>query len=112
MNFNDDFFKNLLMEATLPLAIERALECQILSKQEFKHPILDIGCGDGIFASRLFDEKIDVGIDPNERELEKAKTYNAYVELIKCYGNSIPKPSNYFNTIYSNSVMEHIQDIE
>src|SRR5947207_12297154 len=112
MKFKHNFFRNLLKEAPLPLAIERSLECQILFKEEFKHPVLDIGCGDGIFASILFDEKIDVGIDPNEMELERAKTYNIYVELIKCFGNAIPKPSRSFNTIFSNSVLEHIPDIE
>jgi ubiquinone/menaquinone biosynthesis C-methylase UbiE len=112
MKFKTDFFRNFLKEAPLPLAIERSLECQILSNQEFKHPILDIGCGDGIFASILFDEKIDVGIDPNELELQQAEKYDIYVNLIKCFGNEIPKPSNSFNTIFSNSVLEHIPDIE
>lgn len=109
--FKKDFFYNYLKEAPLPLAIERSFECEILSKQEFNPPVLDIGCGDGIFSYVLFDEKIDVGIEPNERELKRAKEYGIYKELIKCSGDSIPKESGSFNTIYSNSTLEHIPDL-
>lgn len=112
MNFNDNFFYNYLKEAPLPLALERTFECEILSKQEFNSPILDVGCGEGIFAYILFKENIDVGIDPNEREIERAKKYGKYDELINCFGDKIPKPDKFFNTIFSNSVIEHINKIE
>ncbi|MBX7066610.1 MAG: class I SAM-dependent methyltransferase [Parachlamydiales bacterium] len=112
MQFNSDFFLRYLQEAPLPLALERTMECNILSKKHFKRPILDVGCGDGIFAKILFGEKIDVGIDPNQLELERARSYEAYDELILCKGDKIPKKDGFFNTIYSNSVMEHIPEIE
>lgn len=93
------------------LAFERAVECEILAEQPFAHPMLDIGCGDGIFAHILFDEKIDVGIDPDLSEVEKSKTMSAYDELIVCYGDNIPKEDASFKTILSNSVLEHIDDL-
>lgn len=111
MKFKDNFFVNYLKEAPLSLAVERTLECEILSRQEFNRPVLDLGCGDGIFAYILFNEEIDAGIDPNEKELKSAKEYGMYKELIKCYGDNIPKKSNSFNTIFSNSVLEHIPEI-
>lgn len=112
MKFKNNFFKNYLKVAPVPLALERTLECEILSKRVFARPILDIGCGEGLFADILFDEKIDVGIDPNERELNRAKEFDKYNELIKCFGNEIPKQSGSFKTVFSNSVLEHIPDIE
>ena len=112
MKFRSNFLNNYLKQAPIPLALERTLECEILSKKDFSRPILDIGCGEGLFADILFDEKIDVGIDPDERELTRSKEFNKYNELIKCFGDKIAKPSNSFNTIFSNSVMEHIPDIE
>lgn len=112
MRFKSDFFRNYLNEASLPLALERTLECEILSTQQFPGPVLDIGCGEGMFAHILFDEKLDVGIDPNARELERAGAYGAYKELICCLGDAIPKESGSFNTILSNSVLEHIPEIE
>ncbi len=111
MIFKKDFFYNYLRHAPIPLALERSFECQILSKQEFEHPVLDIGCGEGLFGYILFDEKIDLGIDPDERELQQAKDYRMYHELIRCFGDKIPKPDSSYKTIFSNSVLEHIPDI-
>lgn len=112
MRFKGDFFRRYLGEAPVPLAIERSLECAILSRQRFEAPVLDIGTGEGMFAYILFDEPIDVGIDPDARELERAKQYGMYRELINCGGASVPKPSGSFQTVFSNSVLEHIPDLE
>lgn len=111
MRFKNDFLLKYLKNAPLALAIERSIECEIMIRQEFSGPILDLGCGDGLFAFVLFNEKIDVGIDPDPRELKRAKAYGMYKELIQCYGNNIPKDSGSFNTIFSNSVLEHIQEL-
>lgn len=94
------------------MAIERTYECHILSQKTFITPVLDIGCGDGLFTQILFKDKIDVGIDPQTVEISHAKKLDCYEQLIQCYGNSVPFPDKYFKTILSNSVMEHIQDIE
>jgi ubiquinone/menaquinone biosynthesis C-methylase UbiE len=75
-------------------------------------PVLDIGCGDGLFARILFKDKIDVGIDPQAIEIAHAQKQNGYAKLVQCYGNEMPFADKSFNTILSNSVMEHIQDIE
>lgn len=96
----------------MPLAIERTYECHILSQKTFVAPVLDIGCGDGLFTQILFKDKIDVGIDPQSIEISHAQSLNCYNQLIQCYGNSVPFADKYFKTILSNSVMEHIQDIE
>jgi len=112
MKFKEDYLAQYLNEAPVPLAYERAFECHILSMQQFEHPILDVGCGDGIFAKILFDEKIDVGIDPLAYELESAKKYEMYLELINTFGDKIPKADNYFRTAFSNSVLEHIEDLD
>ena len=112
MRFKTDFFFNYVKNAPLPLAIERSMECEIMSRQAFARPILDIGCGDGLFAHVLFDEQIDVGIDPNGRELERAKKYGICAELIRCCGSHIPKDSGSFHTILSNSVLEHIPELQ
>lgn len=111
MNFNNDILLRYMSMSPLALAFERYLECQILKILPFDTPILDLGCGDGLFAHMLFSEKIDTGIDMNLRELERAQELKAYVELIHTKGNSIPKPDNFYKTIMSNSVLEHIPDL-
>ena len=110
MRFKNNFLFNYIKNAPAALGIERSLECEIMSRQEFDRPVLDIGCGDGLFSYILFDEKIDVGIDLDGRELERAKEYGMYDELIQCRGDNIPKESGTFNTILSNSVLEHIAE--
>ncbi len=98
--------------APLALAFERVMECRILSQHTFERPLLDIGCGEGLFAKILFAERVDTGIDPNPQELSRARELGAYTELIECRGDAIPKPDNSYRTILSNSVIEHIPDIK
>lgn len=111
MRFADDPVSNYLATTPLALALERGLECQVLSKQEFRSPVLDIGCGDGLFAKNLFADKIDTGIDPSASEIACAAKTGAYNELICCSGSEIPKPSGAYRTVFSNSVLEHIPDL-
>ena len=94
--------------------IMRNLELLKLKKvsREFQSPILDIGCGNGLFAS-LFLNHVDVGLDLDHRNIELAKKYDIYDEIrsADCTKN-IPYSENFFNTIFSNSVVEHIPDID
>lgn len=111
MKFNHNVLLHYMSMAPLALAFERYLECRILERLPFDAPVLDIGCGDGLFAHVLFSEKIDTGIDMNLRELERAQELGAYVELIHAKGDAIPKPDGSYKTIISNSVLEHIPDL-
>ncbi|OGN90447.1 MAG: hypothetical protein A2Z70_02450 [Chloroflexi bacterium RBG_13_48_17] len=112
MKFKNNFFYNYLKNAPFTLAIERSMECEMLSRQEFKEPVLDIGCGDGLFAYTLFNQQIDIGIDPDSKEIARAKSYGIYHELINCSGSEVPKGSESYQTIFSNSVLEHIPEIK
>jgi SAM-dependent methyltransferase len=112
MRFHDNFLDRYVEAAPLALAIERWFECSILSQQKFERPILDVGCGDGVFASVLFAEPIDLGIDPDEKELARARQLGGYRELLPVRGDAIPRPAGSFKTIFSNSVLEHIEEVE
>lgn len=103
--------QNYLAEAPFPLAHERSWECKILAQQSFQQPVLDVGCGEGLFVKMLFDGEVDTGIDPNPKELRRAHQLGGYKELIQCAGDSIPRPDASFQTIFSNSVLEHIPDL-
>jgi SAM-dependent methyltransferase len=111
LNFNKDLLGEYVSRAPLALAFERLIECRIYSRLVFESPVLDIGCGDGLHAKVLFADKVDTGIDPDRRELERAQTLGAYVELIACRGDSIPKPDGAYRTIFANSVLEHIPEL-
>jgi SAM-dependent methyltransferase len=111
MRFNADILIRYMSNAPLALAFERSLECQIYSRKAFARPILDLGCGDGTFANVLFAERIDAGIDPDSRELKRARELGSYVELIRCVGTAVPKRNGSYRTVLSNSVIEHIPDL-
>lgn len=110
MKFKKNYLSNYLNNAPVALAIERALECQILSSRRFARPILDAGCGDGLFASILFDEPVDTGIDRQPQELKIAQYRAMYRELICCSADQVPRQSGFYKTILANSTLEHIKE--
>lgn len=69
-----------------------------------ERPLLDFGCGDGSFASALYDE-IDVGVDLDPDALRIARSLNLYGSLLTSPAQSPP-----VRTVIANSVMEHLDD--
>jgi len=90
----------------------RAVEAKIYQDIELEHPILDVGCGDGHFASVAFNEKLDVGIDPWREPLAKAFHYEGYRYVIQGSGSKLPFSNGFFSSAISNSVLEHIEDVQ
>jgi len=90
----------------------RAVESRFFQDIEMMQPTLDLGCGDGHFAARTFKKKIDFGIDPSEKVLRSKYNRAAYETVLCCEGNRIPFLSNSFSTVISNSVLEHIKDVD
>jgi SAM-dependent methyltransferase len=93
-------------------AMVRAVEDRFYQGLELPSPVLDLGCGDGHFASVAFDHPLDVGLDPWWGPLLEARTRNAYRMLIRSDGAKIPFPDNYFASVVSNSVLEHIPHLD
>ena len=75
-------------------------------------PVLDVGCGDGHFASVTFDQPLDAGLDPWWGPLAEARDRRAYRLLAQANGSQMPYPDRYFASAISNSVLEHIPDVE
>jgi len=75
-------------------------------------PVLDLGCGDGHFASRAFEEPLDMGLDPWWGQILEAASRCSYKTLVCAEGNNMPYPSAYFASAVSNSVLEHIPDLD
>lgn len=102
------------MLQTLPYfrALLRAVEADFYGEFDLVSPVLDIGCGDGQFADQVFKKTIDVGFDPAYVSLKEAKGYAAYGSLIQALGHRQPFPSGYFGSALSNSVLEHIPNLQ
>lgn len=75
-------------------------------------PVLDLGCGDGHFASAAFAKPLDAGLDPWWGPLTEARERRAYRVLAQADGARMPYPDDYFGSAISNSVLEHIPDVE
>lgn len=90
----------------------RAVEATYYQDLRLAAHVLDVGCGDGIFAELTFEQKIDVGIDPWLQPLREAVASNMYKMLVHGAGDRLPFPDAYFQTVISNSVLEHIPDLQ
>lgn len=90
----------------------RAVEARFYENIELPAPTLDLGCGDGHFASLAFDRRIDVGLDPWEKPLREAEARGVYQEVVLSEACDIPYPDAYFGGAVSNSVLEHILELE
>jgi ubiquinone/menaquinone biosynthesis C-methylase UbiE len=90
----------------------RANEARFYQDIDLPTPTLDVGCGDGHFASVVFDRPLDVGIDPWEGPIREAARRSAYRLLVIGDAGRAPFPDGYFASALSNSVLEHIPHID
>lgn len=90
----------------------RAVEARFYADIDLPRPILDLGSGDGQFATVAFDNPIDVGVDPWWGPTLEASHRNVYHLLVQADGNRIPFPDQYFSSAFSNSVLEHITHLD
>jgi SAM-dependent methyltransferase len=90
----------------------RAVEAQFYTQFNLQAPTLDIGCGEGHFAELTFNRKIEVGLDPSYASLQEAEGRHVYHLLTEADGGRMPYPGGYFQSAFSNSVLEHIPHVE
>lgn len=109
-----DFLTPHLASMAPHRALLRSIECKFMNAIELVHPVLDIGCGDGNFASISYDEPIDVGLDPMERDLREAAAMRpgVYHEVVQGSATQLPFGDGSFATVVSNCVIEHIPDVD
>lgn len=99
-------------------AFWRAVEVDVLKKFiPTSGNCLDLGCGDGKLTSILFEgspqrDLFLIGIDGDQDETRYAAQSPLYTRVHTCLASDIPEPSSSFDSVLSNSVLEHIQDIE
>lgn len=108
----DDLLWRHLKSVPAFRALLRSVEARLYQQISLPEPILDLGCGDGHFASLTFSKKLAVGIDPWWRPLRKARRSGAYHFVIQGLGDVMPFPEGHFASVISNSVLEHIPDVQ
>jgi SAM-dependent methyltransferase len=111
MNDKDFLWLNL-RELPYFRAMLRAVEAQFYQDFELPEPTLDLGCGDGHFATVTFDRQLDVGLDPWAGPIRQAAKAGGYRSLVQADGGKMPFPDGHFASALSNSVLEHIPHLE
>lgn len=107
-----DLLQLNLQELPYFRAFLRAIEGRFYEDFEMPAPVLDLGCGDGSFARITFDQPLDVGIDPWTGPIHKAVKSGAYQVVIQGDGHQMPFSAEHFGSAISNSVLEHIPDLQ
>lgn len=93
-------------------AMLRAVEDSFYQDIDLPGPVLDVGSGDGHFASVAFDHPLDVGLDPWWGPLVESKGRSTYKSLVCADGSRVPFSDGYFQSAVSTSVLEHIPHIQ
>ncbi len=108
----DDILWRHLKSVPAFRALLRSVEARFFQQLAVEEPLLDLGCGDGHFASMTFDHRLTAGIDPWWRPLKKAVRSGAYRLPTLALGDAMPFADGAFATVISNSVLEHIPDVQ
>lgn len=109
-----DHLREQLGELPPHRALLRAVESRLMGRVSLVAPILDIGAGDGHFASSTYDPlPIDVGLEVDAGAIREAGTRRGvYRHLVRASAEALPFPARSFRTVVSNCVLEHVPDLE
>jgi SAM-dependent methyltransferase len=93
------------------LAAWRAAELKALRHCTFTPPVLEIGCGNGRFASLLLPS-IDWGVDLDPRAVELCSRNGSIYRRTGCMdARRLHFADGVFATVFANCVIEHIPDL-
>ena len=90
----------------------RSIEAIVWKEYKFKHPILDIGVGEGVIDEVLFGhlESIDSAIDNDPKCINVATKNKFYKKVSVASADNLPFKDDSFVTIIANSTFEHIKN--
>ena len=107
-----DYLWNQFAELPYFRALLRAVESRFYGQLPVVAPVLDLGSGDGSFSRQTFSRPLDAGIDPWWSPTVEAQKLRAHHVLALAQGATLPFADNTFQTIVSNSVLEHIPELD
>jgi SAM-dependent methyltransferase len=119
VNIRHRLLRSLLSENPFQPATSwwRAIELAIVVDHGLPHGMgLDLGCGDGKLMRILLDASQAspslVGVDIDPLETRDAMASGVYRRVHTAPGDRLPEPAASFDFAFSNSVLEHIDELE
>lgn len=93
------------------LALRETVRLAAVRNIDLPEPILDVGCGDGLFARLAYPGRQVWGIDINPNEVRRAQASQSYRTLIVGSVCDVDLPKNFFKSAIANCSLEHVPDL-
>ena len=94
------------------MSIWRAWELAAYRRYTLKEPILDVGCGDGLYFKLVWPSAQEVtGIDINPASIREAEKSGVYQAIHECSAHEMPFSSESFSSAFANCSLEHMDDL-
>ena len=107
-----DDFRRYFPHTPTALCIKECARLSAIRRYTCPGPILDVGCGDGLFARIAFDEAEVWGIDIDAAEGRWAAASQAYAQIVLGDVTRASLPQSFFNTCVANCSLEHVPRID
>ena len=105
-------FRRYFPYSPTALAIKECARLSVMRRHACPGPVLDVGCGDGLFAHMAFDEAEVWGIDINAAEGRWAAASQAYTQIILGDVTRATLPEAFFASSVANCSLEHVPRID
>lgn len=105
-------FQRYFPHTPAALCIKECARLSALRRHDCPGPILDVGCGDGLFASIAFSDAEVWGIDIDAKEGRWAAASRAYAQVVLGDVTQAKLPESFFKTCVANCSLEHVPRID
>lgn len=107
-----DDFRHYFPHTPTALAIKECARLSVIRRYPCPGPILDVGCGDGLFARIAFADAEVWGIDIDAAEGRWAAASQAYAQVVLGDVTRASLPQSFFETCVANCSLEHVPRID
>lgn len=105
-------FRSYFPYTPTALAVKECARLSTVRRHACPGPVLDVGCGDGLFAGLAFRDVEVWGIDIDATEGRWAAASHAYRQVILGDVTQAGLPERFFSTCVANCSLEHVPRID